>query len=42
MRIIIMSNGNTRAYWLSNEKEIKNPCYGDKMLKFGSVKVTNN
>lgn len=27
-----------KASWLSNEKEIKNPYYGDKMLKCGSVK----
>ena len=35
-----MANGNTGAYWLSNEKEIKNPYFGDKMLKCGSVKET--
>ena len=33
-----MANGNTGAYWLSNETEIKNPYFGDKMLKCGSVK----
>ena len=33
-----MANNNTGAYWLSNEKEIKNPYFGDKMLKCGSVK----
>lgn len=33
-----MANGNTGASWLSNEKEIKNPYFGDKMLKCGSVK----
>lgn len=33
-----MANENTGAYWLSNEKEIKNPYFGDKMLKCGSVK----
>jgi hypothetical protein len=27
-----------KASWLSNEKEIKNPYFGDKMLKCGSVK----
>lgn len=37
-----MANGNTGAYWLSNEKEIKNPYFGDKMLKCGSVKETIN
>ena len=35
-----MANKNTGAYWLSNEKEIKNPYFGDKMLKCGSVKET--
>lgn len=33
-----MANNNTGAYWLSNEKEIKNPYFGDSMLKCGSVK----
>lgn len=33
-----MANSNKGAYWLSNEKEIKNPYFGDKMLKCGSVK----
>jgi hypothetical protein len=33
-----MANNNSGAYWLSNEKEIKNPYFGDKMLKCGSVK----
>ncbi len=33
-----MANGNTGAYWLSNEKPIKNPYFGDSMLKCGSVK----
>lgn len=35
-----MANGNTGAYWLSNEKEIKNPYFGNMMLKCGSVKET--
>jgi len=35
-----MANNNTGAYWLSNEKEIRNPYFGDKMLKCGSVKET--
>ncbi len=35
-----MANGNTGGYWLSNEKDIRNPYYGDKMLKCGSVKET--
>ncbi|GJM29637.1 MAG: hypothetical protein DHS20C17_22720 [Cyclobacteriaceae bacterium] len=29
-----------KAYWLSAEKEIKNPYYGEKMLACGSVKET--
>ena len=33
-----MANNNAGAYWLSNDKEIKNPYFGDKMLKCGSVK----
>jgi len=33
-----MANNNTGAYWLSNQKEIKNPYFGDRMLKCGSVK----
>jgi len=28
------------AYWLSNEKAIKNPYYGDQMLTCGTVKST--
>jgi len=35
-----MANNNQGAYWLSNDKEIKNPYFGDKMLKCGSVKET--
>jgi len=35
-----MANSNTGGYWLSNEKEIKNPYFGDKMLKCGSIKET--
>lgn len=35
-----MANGNTGAYWLSSQREIKNPYFGDKMLKCGSVKET--
>jgi hypothetical protein len=35
-----MANSNTGAYWLSNEKEIKNPYFGSMMLKCGSVKET--
>src|SRR6187402_2852113 len=35
-----MANNNTGAYWISNEKEIKNPYFGDMMLRCGSVKET--
>lgn len=35
-----MANNNEGAYWLSNEKEIRNPYFGDSMLKCGSVKET--
>lgn len=37
-----MANGNKGGSWLSNEKEIRNPYFGDKMLKCGSVKETIN
>ena len=35
-----MANNNTGAYWLSNEKKIMNPYFGDAMLHCGSVKET--
>lgn len=35
-----MANNNSGGFWLSNEKEIKNPYFGDMMLKCGSVKET--
>jgi hypothetical protein len=35
-----MANDNTGAYWLSNEKKIMNPYFGDQMLHCGSVKET--
>jgi len=35
-----MANANKGGYWLSNEKAIKNPYMGQKMLKCGSVKET--
>lgn len=35
-----MANDNKGAYWLASEKEIRNPYFGDKMLKCGSVKET--
>ena len=33
-----MANKSVGAFWLSNDKDIKNPYFGDKMLKCGSVK----
>ncbi|MEQ8518631.1 MAG: DUF3347 domain-containing protein [Cytophagales bacterium] len=33
-----MAFNNEGAYWLSAEKEVYNPYYGDKMLHCGSVK----
>ena len=35
-----MANNNEGAHWLSNEQQIKNPYFGDAMLKCGSVKET--
>jgi Cu(I)/Ag(I) efflux system membrane fusion protein len=35
-----MANGNKGADWLSLEKNIRNPYYGDKMLTCGSVTQT--
>jgi hypothetical protein len=32
-----MAFNNTGGYWLSTEKEIRNPYYGDQMLKCGRV-----
>ena len=32
-----MANNNKGAIWLSTEKEVKNPYYGEKMLTCGSV-----
>ncbi|MGB3781090.1 MAG: efflux RND transporter periplasmic adaptor subunit [Tunicatimonas sp.] len=37
-----MADNNTGAYWLSEEKEIRNPYFGDQMLTCGSVKETIN
>jgi len=37
-----MAFNNTGAYWLSNTEEIKNPYFGDKMLKCGSTKEVIN
>jgi Cu(I)/Ag(I) efflux system membrane fusion protein len=33
-----MANDDKGGYWLSTEKEIKNPYFGSKMLKCGEVK----
>lgn len=35
-----MANNDAGAYWLSNDKEIKNPYFGSMMLKCGMVKET--
>ena len=35
-----MADDNKGAYWLSSEKEIKNPFFGQQMLTCGSVKET--
>lgn len=35
-----MANDNEGAFWLSSEKEIRNPYFGDMMLQCGSVKET--
>lgn len=37
-----MANNNKGAYWLSEVKDIKNPYFGDKMMKCGSVKKQIN
>lgn len=37
-----MANNNKGAYWLSEVKEIRNPYFGAKMLKCGSVKKQIN
>lgn len=35
-----MANNNKGGYWLSAEKEVLNPYYGDKMLECGKVAET--
>ena len=35
-----MANNNNGAYWLSKEAQIRNPYFGDKMLRCGEVKQT--
>lgn len=37
-----MANNNKGAYWLSEVKDIKNPYFGSKMLKCGSVQAQIN
>lgn len=37
-----MASNNKGAYWLSAGKEIRNPYFGDKMLKCGEIKNTIN
>ncbi|MBN4085566.1 DUF3347 domain-containing protein [Flavobacteriaceae bacterium AH-315-B10] len=37
-----MANNNKGAYWLSEVEEIKNPYFGAKMMKCGSVKKQIN
>jgi Cu(I)/Ag(I) efflux system membrane fusion protein len=32
-----MANNNKGAVWLSTEKEIRNPYYGDKMMRCGEI-----
>jgi Cu(I)/Ag(I) efflux system membrane fusion protein len=35
-----MANQNTGAYWLSQDSEIRNPYYGEAMLRCGEVRAT--
>lgn len=35
-----MANGDAGAFWLANEQEIRNPYFGEKMMKCGEVKET--
>ncbi|MDX5348830.1 MAG: DUF3347 domain-containing protein, partial [Hymenobacteraceae bacterium] len=35
-----MANNNSGGSWLSSEKEIRNPYFGDAMLKCGEVTTT--
>jgi Cu(I)/Ag(I) efflux system membrane fusion protein len=37
-----MAFDNEGAYWISNETEIRNPYFGEKMLKCGEIKDTLN
>ena len=35
-----MADNNKGAYWISLEKEVRNPYYGEAMLTCGEVKAT--
>lgn len=35
-----MAFNNSGGYWFSNDKEIRNPYFGDKMLKCGAITET--
>lgn len=35
-----MANNDAGAYWLASEQEIRNPYFGEKMMKCGEVKET--
>ena len=37
-----MANENQGADWISIEQQIRNPYFGDKMMKCGSVKLELN
>jgi len=37
-----MADSDKGAYWLSKEKQVLNPYFGDMMLKCGEVKETIN
>jgi hypothetical protein len=32
-----MAFNNTGAYWLSSDKQVQNPYFGDKMMRCGRV-----
>ncbi|MBN1133244.1 MAG: DUF3347 domain-containing protein [Bacteroidales bacterium] len=35
-----MADSDQGAFWLSEIKEIRKPCFGDKMLGCGETRVT--
>jgi Cu(I)/Ag(I) efflux system membrane fusion protein len=37
-----MANNNQGAYWLSSDKEIRNPYFGEQMLACGSIEEVHN